>query len=714
MPLFGRSDDPNIRDGVTWQRGPDDFATRIEAGDVSGLASQRININAGTHAVMLIDGALQGVAEPGPQTLSTLGQKLVGFATLRPSQKITAIVVDTGDVNVQFHVEGATTRDPLLVKADIDVRFRVPFRVGVNNPETGKPHPVDFVQNVMKDRRRFTRADWQAYLEPGVTSAVYEFLRTKTAAELNGDKERKAALEAEIKFHLKKTFASAGIEFGDVRALRIYNDQLWDLHKQRQELLIVAAKEQFELDKRKTLFGYADQNQIQALVEETKRVENHEQKAALYGRMRRAVLSEKLDELRTDDELAVFLNEQTKTVALRVDERERLMNQLRDARVDRDRARAQVLARLEIEQRYELLQVEAQRRAALNEQQLTAQQKLARQQAEGEFSLALLRAQNDVRIQQTRNDYQREQANIQAADARARAIEDAKAAAEVRRQKLIESDLEREDDRRDGALGFDLLRMVKEKQAFENDLALAHEEKRLAVKRRDDFEREEQRLKSQRAEIENRLTQMRAIHDMEMEKIRTASGVKIAEMNALGALSSEAIIALSPVEQGALIRELKQTEAYKSMTEEQILALMAAKSPAVAAALTAKYEADGNKGVMSAETKDLYERLARSSQSSATDSAAAYERMLKLQAESAEKMAGMIRDTALGVSRNAPAATPPNVPTIFLAGGSTGGAVLGGPAAAGNDYLICPNKDCARRNPPEARFCGHCGTPLRD
>ena len=221
MPSAQRSSAPNIRDGVTWERGPDDFATRIEAGDVGGLVKLRVNINDGTNALILVDGAARGVAGPGPAHLSAYSPKVGFLDWLRPPRKVTAIIIDTSDVQVSFHVKRVTTRDREPVNVDVAVRFRVPYRPDAANPDTGKSYPVDFYRNVMKDRRRFTFDDWRAYLEPEIVSAVSQFVRGCALAELNGDMKRKVELEAHLLQHLKQTCRSAGMEFSDVRAIGV-------------------------------------------------------------------------------------------------------------------------------------------------------------------------------------------------------------------------------------------------------------------------------------------------------------------------------------------------------------------------------------------------------------------------------------------------------------------------------------------------------------
>lgn len=77
-------------------------------------------------------------------------------------------------------------------------------------------------------------------------------------------------------------------------------------------------------------------------------------------------------------------------------------------------------------------------------------------------------------------------------------------------------------------------------------------------------------------------------------------------------LSAEALVAVSGLEQALLLAELRRTDILKGLSEEQILALAAEKSPAVLRAFQERFEA------LSVEDQRIvYEQLARAQQASA-------------------------------------------------------------------------------------------------
>lgn len=708
MNLFNRDPNtPNLR-GIAWNREPDDFATRIEAGDVHTLLNQEVVIEAGTNAIILTDGATQGVVAPGRYTLSSAGDKLRSLLTLRPAKQVTAIVVDTNDLDLAFRVEGAYTKDPIGLTVDLNVVVCVPAWA----EHKGPPHVMSFFLNVMKGARRYMLGDLVVHLQPEVENAVGEFVRRYSAAELNGDLGKKLGLEEAVLQHLEKTLAREGFEFRGVRAARLFHPRLDAITHQREELLLQATEEQAKLDGRRRLFDVLKAGDIQSLAEETQRVEMHEKRAALFARMRRSVMGDKMDELRTDADMEKFVDGLDREKLLRAEDRAKFVFELKNAHEDRERARASLVARADMEERYERMMAEAQRKAALDEAQLAAQSKLARQQVESEASLTLLKAQSELNVRKAREDFERERQKVLDVDARTRQIEDARAAADKQAIELgaqlkraatqVEmaqaqakiADLEREQDRLDAELGMTLLERMK------------------AIRRQDEAEREEQRLRSKQRDLEIKIMEMRAISEIEMARIRATQAHEIERIRAMGTLSPEALLALSPTDQGRLIVELQQTREYRGMSAEQIAMLMAAKSPALAQALTEKFKAESEGGRLSAEQKSLYERMVSMSAQAGADKATAeaLREAMKLQQDTSLQMGGMIRDAATGVAKAQPGGAPP----IVITGGQSGVVYsgMGGAAASGGEVTICPK--CQHKSVVGVKFCSNCGHKFYD
>ena len=103
---------------MRWQRGIDDFATRVDVEDLPGVLKKGIIVEQGTKALLFINGALAETLQPGRYDLGGLASKLKNFDPYRTG---TAILVDAGDVELNLNITGIYTKDPL----NIDVTCKV-------------------------------------------------------------------------------------------------------------------------------------------------------------------------------------------------------------------------------------------------------------------------------------------------------------------------------------------------------------------------------------------------------------------------------------------------------------------------------------------------------------------------------------------------------------------------------------------------------------
>lgn len=113
-----RGDRPADIEGMRWQRGIDDFATRVDVEDLPGVLKKGIIVEQGTKALLFINGALAEILQPGRYDLGGPASKLKNFDPYRTG---TAILVDSGDVELNLNITGIYTKDPL----NIDVTCKV-------------------------------------------------------------------------------------------------------------------------------------------------------------------------------------------------------------------------------------------------------------------------------------------------------------------------------------------------------------------------------------------------------------------------------------------------------------------------------------------------------------------------------------------------------------------------------------------------------------
>ena len=553
---------------TTWQRNSGDLATRIEAGDISGWINHDIVVEQGTHAIILKDGDFEGVVTGDKQRLESLWDRLRG-------RMVSAVLIDTGEQDMTLRVEPVFTKDPLR----LGVQVRLGVAVGADEASLKR-----FYINQLKGAQNYTATDLGEAILPELQDAMNEFSRRYTVRELDSSTSQKSVLEDAVRTHLEPMLTRSGVRLLGVRGVRYLHERLNKLTQQREDLLLQVSEAEAKLDGRRRLFDVVSRDELQALVEESERFELYEKRAALNERMRQAVSLGKMDEVSSEAQFAKFLDSVDREKILREEERAKLLFEVRTNQQDRERAWVHVLARLDVEQRYELLLLEAARHDVLTTTQADAEAKRARAQVDMEWSLVLVRAQGKINVQKAKADYARESARVAESDARIRMLEDAKAEAEVSR-------LEREKDRLDADLGIVLLEKMKR------------------VRHQDESVYEVRRLETKQRETEIEIAHQRALFDMEMQRARLTQDYELARIKALGEISPDAIFAFLPSDRAQLLKELQETRDYKDMSAEQLEMLMAGKSPAVAQALSEKYKAAVAQGSLSTEQTALYERL---------------------------------------------------------------------------------------------------------
>jgi hypothetical protein len=701
--------------GNTWARDPNDFATRVEVDDLEGVLRRDLIIEPGTRAIILFDGrSLAGTIGPGRYTLRDLLDKL-SVPSLR--RRATALLVDTSEMDLALTINDVYTQDPLKIALDCHVAVEV-------------ADPLAFITNLLKSARSYTLAQLRAYLYDEIQDAAQECVGPRSAQDLHTNLALKQEFALHIEAHLDGTLRQTGLRFSRVRTVH-FRHIGWDEQTQKQEeLFLLLTREEAELEGRKLLFDVKDRAEIQAIAEETRAIAHFEQRVLLRERMRRAVMSDRFNELTGDREMEQFLRGIDRQKLIEDDEWDRIQRSIRWQREDelwdrqivvedRDRTRAHLLARLKLENEYELKQIELLQRADLTQAEQAFALKLERERVEGQQG-----------IEASRQQFSLAQASQQAAF--------------VREQTGLDNTLRREEQLRDEQQRLDLElqraqtaarveAIEREQDQLEFELAALMLEKTKAIRRRDEEERELMRLRTRQAEMEMdlvaeerrlnlRLVEAKQTHELEIAREAQTQQYELARMERLKDLPPSAIIAASGPDQGRIIADLQRTEAMKGMTEQQILAMMTENSPAAADALKeiAKASAEGR---LAQEQVTLYERLLAQNQELLAERGRSSEReteawrasMDKVQ-ETAHKALDSQRDGMVEIARatsHPPAEQqsptvvvtgPGGVPTVV--GGAPGSAGGEAPEAAGGGVQC---RRCGTIVPVGIRFCSNCG-----
>jgi hypothetical protein len=187
--------------GLKWQRGTDDFATRIDVESLESAFQQGIIVEHGTRALLLKDGALSASLEPGRYELKSFVQALrdsvvkgagnvvsgvTSFFSKTAAESVdktvelmitnncTVILVDAGDVELQLNMTDIKTRDPL----NIDVTCKVIAQI---------ESPAFFFTNVIKGRKSYQISELRGSLYDELHNSLNEVIGKRTVTDLNYD-----------------------------------------------------------------------------------------------------------------------------------------------------------------------------------------------------------------------------------------------------------------------------------------------------------------------------------------------------------------------------------------------------------------------------------------------------------------------------------------------------------------------------------------------
>jgi len=631
--------------GNRWARRVEDFATKVEVDDVDGFFKKGLIVEAGTKAVFFVNGAVSGILDPGRYDMGGLLQKIKNVFSYKTS---TAVLVDTGDVELQFSFSDLLTRDPVRLTAEARLVAQL-------------DNPTLFFENTMKGRQNYPLAELNGFLEGELRNCLEEFMRPRSLLELTSDVAFKQQMEQGISQHLARTFDRKGLSFIGVRIFNFRHPRMNELTGKKEEYWLNAQELEAQLAGGATMGlerKLLDQETAKAVME----VEVFEERAKVFERMRKAVASDRMDKVRSDDDFEKFMTEVDGGKLLRREELAALQREFREKNEDHDQMRAHLIQRLKLEQQAELQKVELLGK-------LSMQRNITDAARDDEM------AQLDHRLASARKEMEMRQAQEwavvkQQVEARRLQVEAEIDLARKKKQTEIElGEAEDQADVRTAASALDLLKKQKTIKKEEADWDLDRK-----VHERASFSEIEMREEAQH-------------HQQELAKIQ-----------ALSSLSAEALIAAAPADRAAMLAELKRTEALKGFSEDQILAMAAEKSGAVAQAFQEKF-----KNASAADIQRVYDRMLAMKDQGVTDVKEMSRQYAQMMQEMYNKGMETQRDTAVAAAR----AGQPGM-TVITPGMGTAGVVQTGSAAApGGRLVVCPN--CHAETHEGNKFCENCG-----
>ena len=265
-----------------------------------------------------------------------------------------------------------------------------------------------------------------------------------------------------------------------------------------------------------------------------------------------------------------------------------------------------------------------------------------------------------------------------------------------KKQEMLEQQTERDEDEADAMMGLRILEKLKEIKRLD-------EEERRRIVREDELAREKAKLELEILRFEMEERRRTAERQFELERIKQ-----------IATLSTEQLISISPAEQGRVLADLKRTEALKDLSEEQILALAAEKSPEVARAFQERYRAMVD-GKASEREKELYERLLGDQKGMLDRLQMENEKRVRDINEAhkgAQETAKHAMDNMADIAKSFAEANRGNQPVIITGAQNSGKPQIiyssgHGDVEKGLAAKIC--KECGRQVADDAKHCPYCG-----
>lgn len=730
---------PDVR-GSVWRKSPDEFAVRVEPADLRGTLYKELEVQPGQQVVLLVDGRADELRQgPGRYTVDSLFEKLL---TLGAGRHVTGLLVDGGYVSLEFQVPDIATRDDYQVSARCVVGVQV-------------ANPVAFFSNVMKSERSVKVADLRGFLFDEVRDALQDVIGGQDLRGLATGLALRDRLADAVDVYLNNTLTTSGLSFGGVRTVEIQHPRLEALCKQWEEIRL--ARDEAEADrtqarerklaevkKREELWEAQVQADEQETREQRAQVRTYEDRAQVWEQTRRAILSEEMNQVRTKEDLADFLATINKRQVLRQEEIDVLAEEFDQRKEDRDKARAHTAYLAELERDYNRKQAELVWRTDFTLEEMASglkveQQRLAdeglldgkrwdndmaalvrgaeraewdraetlkadlfrRKTETNEFghqsALATAKTELDAKLTAIRGDSRRSEAEKDAASQLAIADYEVKRARILHEEQMRQG---REEDKADMQTASEALELLAKMK--QNKLSVEETARRIA--REDELTRADAALQADLARKEaERLDKAQALaHELAMFQAR-------------GQMSAEALMSLSGPDQARAIADLKKTDAMKGMSDEQVYAMMAAQSPAVAQALAERFKAAAARPAeVDAQTRALYERMLadiqRDKEKDAELRTRTEDRFQQMFTQALDSQRTGMVDIARATSGQAPAPSGPVVimnpatgqPQVIQTGGA--GVQVSG---ATGEVQACPR--CRVKSPVGEKYCANCG-----
>jgi len=632
--------------GNHWARRDGDFAARLEIDDLPGLLNRKLEVETGTRALIYTSGSPQEILLPGIYTMDSVGKTISNWFNAVP-KSVSVLLVDAAPVEVVIRIAKRFTSDPLPINLNIHLV------VEIENVST-------FLQTALKNRERYSVEDLRLDLEPEIAAATDDYLRHHTFEQLLQNSHTREELELAVEEGLRTTFSRYGLKLVSLRTVELDLEAFDKVRGITGNYSLLIDEAQAKLSGEQRMLEFQKQIDLHDVASRTATVEKEERLAELYQRIRQNVNSDKMNEVRSGADFEKFMDEIDRQKLLSKKEREDLIRGWTEEAEDHNRARAFLLAKTEVEEKFQLRAIEIKSNGEIDLQEQEYRLELERQRTDKNLQIEQKKWEWDLKKRQDTAEWENQVWETE------------------NRHKLTESDQDWNE----------MTRMVELKLNKDRQEAILQNDKETWAL--------ERRLDEARRNVDIEISRMDADHRREMERLEK-----------LATLGTEALIAASPAEQGRILQDLKRTEYFKSMSEEQILAMAAEKSPELGKVFEEKYRAIAE-GKTDRRESEMYEKLLSESKSSQS-------LLIETQKDAMNRIQQMAEQNITAMKEISEAYAKHGADPVIIAG-AAGNSMFRASHSGISDFQeetkICPG--CGRQVTVSSRFCQYCNNEFKD
>lgn len=655
----------NVKEGM-WERGVEDFAVNLPTETIERVFRGSLVIRHGTKALVFEEGNLAGEVISGRH--STREGGLIS-RLLKNKKQLSVMLVDAGNVALNFKFAEMQTQDGLFGDISMDLALRI-------------SDPNAFFVNIIKEKSAFKIFELRKLLFVPLQEVLKESCRHYSYAQLSKGDQIRRQMRSRLEAGLREPMRQSGLEIVDVTAFGVSQEQLDAVDHQVAGDKIKAAEITGRAKGRQTV-GRAEVDAKQK-DRDINRLNLQEDKSDLdlavdtedFDHLRKQTLGDKaiegqfidvdlyrkrvevlnavkradVERIKTEEDFRKFKLEADRDQVLDASEWEAFKDEILWKDEDRKRDRAFLTAKVELQQKHDVEML-----ALANRGDLTLEQKKREAQIlDFDLAQAVKKSEADARIRLAKAELQSKEKQIELL---------ARTKADVEGKRL-KSEL--------GMANLERMKLIK-----------------AAEKDRDQI----RELEHRKALLDQELKQEEAAHKRELERYR-----------AMGDMSTEQLIAISPEMQGEILNDLAKSNIMKELDTDQIIAM---KDPqAMARALEERA-----KNTQNEELKALYERMLADSKAGGDKLAQAY----RDSADRAERMFDKGMGGAAAQNRQMLAEKEKTAETAERMAGQAMADMKDVAATArrtstDGGVRRCPN--CKQDMPDHTNFCKNCGTKM--